>query len=87
MSKDSDKKDPSKIQEPLETYFKSTPFLNSFKRLTISSLQEQEEATRKFSANLTPYQRLEYLYILNQAVFSDKLKTLPVKYTTLHFNS
>jgi hypothetical protein len=85
--KHDDKKDNSgKVHEPLETYFKSPEFLKSFKRITFSTLEEQEDSNRIFSASLTPLQRMEYLYILNQAFLSDKITGLPSRYTTLYFD-
>jgi hypothetical protein len=51
----------AKVTEPLEAYFRSPGFLKSYKRITFSSQEEQEDANRIFSASLTPIQRLEYL--------------------------
>ena len=75
-----------KVTEPLEVYFKSPGFLKSYKRITISSQEEQEDANRIFSASLTPLQRLEYLYILNHTFLSEHLKDLPARFTKVYFD-
>jgi hypothetical protein len=76
----------SKVTEPLEVYFQSSGFLKSYKRITFSSQEEQENANRIFSASLTPLQRLEYLYILNQTFLSEYLKDLPARFTKIYFD-
>ncbi len=76
----------SKVTEPLEVYFKSPGFLKSYKHITFSTQQEQEDANRIFSASLTPLQRLEYLYILNQNFLSEYIKDLPARFTKIHFD-
>ena len=76
----------SKVTELLEAYFQSPGFLKSFKHITFSTQQEQEDANRIFSASLTPLQRLEYLYILNHTFLSEHLKDLPVQFTKIYFD-
>jgi hypothetical protein len=76
----------SKVTEPLESYFQSPGFLKSFKHITFSTQQEQEDANRIFSASLTPLQRLEYLYILNHTFLSEYLKDLPARFTKIYFD-
>jgi hypothetical protein len=76
----------SKVTEPLEAYFQSPGFLKSFKHITFSSQEEQEDANRIFSASLTPLQRLEYLYILNRTFLSEHLKDLPARFTKIYFD-
>lgn len=76
----------SQVTEPLETYFRSPGFLKSFKHITFSSQQEQEDANRIFSASLTPLQRLEYLNILNRTFLSEYIKDLPARYTKIYFD-
>ncbi len=78
---DSNPDDLSKINEPLEQYLNSPGYKKTFKRLTVSTLEEQENNTRLFSASLTPSQRLEFLYILNKTAFGDKLEKLPNRYS------
>jgi hypothetical protein len=74
------------IHEPLEVYLKSSGFLNSFKRITFSTPEEQEDSNRKFSASLTPLQRMEYLYYLNNTFLAEKIAALPDRFTTLYFD-
>lgn len=61
-----ERSDANQVQEPLETYFQTPHFLKTFKRITFSTPEEQEEAHRQFCRSLTPLQRLEYLHYLNQ---------------------
>lgn len=85
---DSEQDDFPKINEPLEQYFNSPAYKKSFKRLTISTLEEQENNTRLFSASLSPSQRLELLYILNKTTFGDKINKLPQRYSgKIHFHT
>ena len=77
---------PPLVNESLEEYFRSPSYLSSFKRLTISSPEVQENANRLFSASLTPLQRLEYLFILNNTFLAAQIKKLPLKYSgKIHF--
>ncbi len=76
----------SKVTEPLEAYFQTPGFLKSYKHITFSTQQEQEDANRIFSASLTPLQRLEYLYILNHTFLSEHLKDLPARFTKIYFD-
>lgn len=66
--------------ESLADYFRSPGFLQSYKKVTFSTPEEQEEANRQFSVSLTPLQRLEYHYFLNQAFLSDHFEKLPLNY-------
>lgn len=75
-----------KVTEPLEAYFQSPGFLKSYKRITFSTQEEQEDANRIFSASLTPLQRLEYLYILNRTFLSDYIKDLPARFTKIYID-
>lgn len=75
-----------KVTESLEVYFQSPGFLKSYKRITFSSQEEQEDANRIFSASLTPIQRLEYLYLLNSTFLAEHLKDLPNRYTKIYFD-
>ena len=75
-----------KVTEPLENYFQSPGFLKSYKRITFSSQEEQEDANRIFSASLTPIQRLEYLYFLNSTFLAEHLKDMPNRYTKIYFD-
>ncbi|HEX5171442.1 MAG TPA: hypothetical protein VFW11_19830 [Cyclobacteriaceae bacterium] len=69
------------INEPLEQYLNSPAYKKSFKRVTISTLEEQENNSRLFSATLSPSQRLELLFILNKSVFGDKISNMPQRYS------
>jgi hypothetical protein len=68
------------VNESLEEYIHAPAYIKSFRRIEISSLEEQEQANRIFSANLTPFQRLELLQHLNSGVFGDLIKKLPKKF-------
>ena len=68
------------VNESMEDYIQSPLFNESFRRIKISSLEEQEQANRIFSANLTPLQRLELLNYLNSRVFSDEIRKLPKEF-------
>lgn len=70
-----------KVEETLEEYFQSPSFLKSFKKVTISTPGEQEEANRIFSASLTPLQRMEYMTYLNKVFLSEYIKKAPSRYT------
>lgn len=77
---------PGEVTEPLEAYFQSPGFLKSFKHITFSTQDEQEDANRIFSASITTIQRLEYLYILNHTFLSDYLKDMPARFTKIYFD-
>jgi hypothetical protein len=68
------------VNESMEEYLKSPVFKESFRRIEISSHEEQEQANRIFAANLTPMQRLELLFTLNSRVFNDQISKLPEKF-------
>lgn len=61
------------VNESMADYLKSERYLNTFKEITISSLEEQEESRRWFSALITPLQRMELLNIMIRSVFADEL--------------
>lgn len=65
------------INEPLELYFKSPAFVKSFKKINISTLEEQEEANLIFSINLLPEQRLEYMNFLNKSFLPQYPENIP----------
>jgi len=63
------------VNEPSMNYI-SAPGKNlfeTFKTITVSSLEEQEEDMRKYSVSLSPLQRMAYLYQLNQIAFASVL--------------
>ena len=66
--------------EPMEKYGKEKKLSEVFKGITISTLEEQEEDTRRYSASLSPLERMAYLHQLIQSayahVLSDKTKVL-----------
>jgi hypothetical protein len=70
-----------KVEETLEEYFQSPVFLKSFKKVTISTSEEQEEANREFCLSLTPLQRLEYLQYLNKMFIPEYSKPIPKRFT------
>jgi hypothetical protein len=84
MEKDSDKS--IRADEPFEEYIKSERYKSSFKRITFSTPEDQDNDRRAFSASLTHLQRMEYLHYLNKAVFHDQIKKLPARFTTLYLD-
>jgi hypothetical protein len=65
------------VNEPLEDYFNSSAYKDSFKKITISSFEEQEESMRRYWASITPLHRLQHLQILVKMAFGltdEKLK-------------
>lgn len=68
------------VNESLEEYLHAPAYIESFRRIEISTPEEQEQANRIFSANLTPVQRMELLQILNSGVYGDLIKKLPKKF-------
>jgi hypothetical protein len=70
-----------KAEESVETYFQTPSFLKSFKRITISTQEEQEEANRIFSLSLTPPQRMEYMLYINRIFFAEQMAQAPTRYT------
>lgn len=61
------------VNETLEEYFKSKAYKESFKKITISSFEEQEEDNYVFWAHLTPKQRLELHFHMISGFFADEL--------------
>jgi hypothetical protein len=55
------------VHESLELYFQSQPFVTSFRRIKLSTPEEQEQANRQFSSSLSGAQRLQYMNYLNRA--------------------
>jgi outer membrane phospholipase A len=80
-----EKEDPSnlipKVEETMEDYFQSPSFLKSFKKVTISTSEEQEEANREFCQSLTSVQRLEYLQYLNRMFIPEYSNPIPKRFT------
>lgn len=61
------------VNESIADYLKSERYLKTFKEITISTLEEQEESRRRFSALITPQQRMELLNIMIRSVFAEEL--------------
>lgn len=69
------------IEEPLAEYFKSDAYAASFKTLTFSSVEEQEEENYKYWRSLTPEQRLELHYLFLVHVYFEEIeknKNIPI---------
>ncbi|HET6992991.1 MAG TPA: hypothetical protein VFJ43_16785 [Bacteroidia bacterium] len=75
------KKYTSRKEKPEEEFMVNEPSMNyvsvpgknlaeTFKTITVSSFKDQEEDMRKYSASLSPLQRMAYLYQLNQVAFA-----------------
>jgi hypothetical protein len=63
--------------EPMVDYLSSKRYKDSFKTITISSFEEQEEDMRRYWASITPLHRLHDLNILVKMAFGltpEKLK-------------
>ena len=70
-----EKTEDSQVNEPSMAYV-STPGKNlaeTFKTITVSTFEEQENDMRKYSLSLTPLQRMAYLYQLNQVAYAHVL--------------
>lgn len=61
------------VNESMADYLKSERYLKTFREITISTLEEQEESQRRFSALITPLQRMELLNIMIRSVFAHEL--------------
>lgn len=68
------------VNESMAEYLNTPSYRESFRRIEISSPEEQEKANRVFSANLTPLQRLELLQYLNSGVYGYLIGKLPEKF-------
>ena len=55
--------------EPMVDYLSSERYKDSFKTITISSFEEQEEDNYIFWAHLTPAQRIELHYLMISTFF------------------
>ena len=60
-------------KEPLETYFQSTGFRKSSKRITFSTLEEQEEENYRYWLSLAPEQRLENVTFIIKKIYAKEL--------------
>ncbi len=63
----------NEVNEPVAEYRTGKMLSDIFKNITISSLEQQEDEMRKYSASLTTVQRMAYLYQLNQIAFAHLL--------------
>jgi len=61
------------LNEPEGTFQKRT-LADIFKQIKVSTLEEEENEMRKYSASLTPEERMAYLYELNQRAFAHILE-------------
>ena len=62
------------VNESMADYLKSEIYRESFKTITISSFEEQEESNYEFWAHLTPKQRIELHYHMITQFFADELE-------------
>ena len=67
------KKQNNMVNEPLADYLKSERFNESFRKVEISSMKEQEEANYLFWLSITPEQRLELHYEMISQYFKVQL--------------
>jgi hypothetical protein len=61
------------VNESMAEYLKSEIYRESFKTITISSFEEQEESNYEFWAHLTPKQRLELHHYMISRFFANEL--------------
>lgn len=72
--KNSPKKPADNVYEPGSPYVTVKKPDNPWRTITISSLEEQEESNRIYSANLTHIERMAVLQQLIQIAFGQQLK-------------
>jgi len=73
MEQDNGKELLPQVNETIVEYLKSERYLKASKEIFVSTLEEQEESRRRFSAMITPLQRMEILNIMIRSVFADEL--------------
>ena len=62
------------LNEDPVPYQRNPPLSKLFPGLVISSLKEQEDATRQYSAALSPVERMVYLHQLILIAYAEELK-------------
>lgn len=62
------------VNEPQTEYVSKPKLGDVYKTITISSFEDMEDERRKYSASLSPIQRMAYLYELNQLAFGHIFK-------------
>jgi hypothetical protein len=65
------------VNDHLAEYFTSKPDKGSWNKITISSLEEQEESMQRYWASITPRKRLHHLFVLaciSYGLTKEKLK-------------
>lgn len=67
MSKE--EKDKKQVNEPEVNYSAPKKLGEVFKTITVSSFEEMEDDRRKYSAFLSPVERMAYLFELNKLAF------------------
>lgn len=65
----------NQVNEPAAEYRIGTKLSETFENITISTLQQQEDEMRTYSASLSHVQRMAYLYQLNQIAFAHLLES------------
>ena len=56
--------------ESMEDFLRSERYMATFREITISDMDAQENAKRLFNSKLTPLQRLEMMNILNRIFYN-----------------
>jgi hypothetical protein len=72
--KSNKEKQKNEVNEPAGEYRIGTRLSETFENITISTLQQQEDEMRTYSASLSYVQRMAYLYQLNQIAFAHLLE-------------
>lgn len=63
--------------ESMEDFLRSERYMATFREISVSDMETQENAKRLFNSKLTPYQRLELMNILNRMFFNIDLSNPP----------
>lgn len=63
--------------ESMEDFLSSERYMATFREISVSDMETQENAKRLFNSNLTPLQRLEMMNILNRMFYNIDLANPP----------
>ena len=63
--------------ESMEDFLRSERYLSTFREISVSDMETQENAKRLFNSKLTPLQRLEMMNILNRMFYTIDPANLP----------
>jgi len=63
--------------ESMEDFLRSERYMSTFREISVSDLETQENAKRLFNSKLTPLQRLEMMNILNRMFYNIDVSNPP----------